>query len=262
MQPHVHPITYARSTITITFGDRAENHVGMQMIGEAATTGFSTEDLLQAGRQFQAAGFHCELYRINDMLPPGVEAEESSILIVRQALGACTEHTMFAELAALPVDTKILSRGKVLNKHARYNLVFDKEYQAPDYATGKGTVISYDQVPQLAALRDILPTFLGPLAANLVAEGNFYYHADTCGISFHGDGERRKVVALRLGQSMPLHYQWFQQCQPIGDRLELILHDGDLYVMSEYATGFNWKKRIIPTLRHAAGAPNYLIIKK
>ena len=119
MQPTVYPITYARSTITITFGDRAENHVGMQMIGEAATAGFSMDDLLQAGRQFQAAGYHCELLRLNDALPIDTEAAESSILIVRQALGMCTEHTLFAELATLSVDTKILSRGKVLNKHAR-----------------------------------------------------------------------------------------------------------------------------------------------
>jgi hypothetical protein len=35
-------------TITITFGDRAENHVGMQQLGLAAAEGFSYEDLAQA----------------------------------------------------------------------------------------------------------------------------------------------------------------------------------------------------------------------
>jgi len=33
-------------TITITFCDRAENHIGMQQIGSLADTGFSLDDLL------------------------------------------------------------------------------------------------------------------------------------------------------------------------------------------------------------------------
>jgi len=35
-------------TITITFGDRAENHVGMQKIGQLAENGFSIQDLENA----------------------------------------------------------------------------------------------------------------------------------------------------------------------------------------------------------------------
>jgi len=31
------------------------------------------------------------------------------------------------------------------------------------------------------------------------------------------------------------------------------LEDGDMYIMSEKASGFDWKKRSIYTLRHAAG---------
>lgn len=35
-----------------------------------------------------------------------------------------------------------------------------------------------------------------------------------------------------------------------------------MYIMSEKAVGYDWKKRKIPTLRHAAGADKYLIIKE
>jgi hypothetical protein len=31
-----------------------------------------------------------------------------------------------------------------------------------------------------------------------------------------------------------------------------------MYVMSEKAVGFDWKKRIVPTLRHAAGCDKYI----
>jgi len=61
---------------------------------------------------------------------------------------------------------------------------------------------------------------------------------------------------------MPFHFQWFQNSKPIGTRIKLILNHGDMYIMSEKAVGFDWKKRKIPTLRHAAGSEKYLTIKK
>ena len=103
--------------------------------------------------------------------------------------------------------------------------------------------------------------YLGNKAWNLEAEGNLYYDPSKCGISFHGDAERRKVVAVRLGGDLPLHYQWFQRSKPIGERMKFTLNHGDLYIMSEKAVGTDWKKRIKSTLRHAAGAEKYLKIK-
>ena len=74
------------------------------------------------------------------------------------------------------------------------------------------------------------------------------------------DSERKMVACIRLGASTPLHYQWFVQGAPVGKRVKLLLNHGDFYIMSEKATGFDWKKRIIPTLRHAAGADKFLKI--
>ena len=83
--------------------------------------------------------------------------------------------------------------------------------------------------------------------------------AGNCGIGFHGDGERSRVVGIRLGASMPLHFQWFEnRKEPIGERVRLMLHHGDLYVMSEKAVGRDARRRLVPVLRHAAGAPKYL----
>jgi hypothetical protein len=60
-----------------------------------------------------------------------------------------------------------------------------------------------------------------------------------------------------------LHYQWYTKSNPIGKRVELNINHGDIYVMSEKATGYDWKKRSLITLRHAAGAEKYLrIVKK
>jgi hypothetical protein len=54
----------------------------------------------------------------------------------------------------------------------------------------------------------------------LAAEGNYYYDSSKCGIGFHGDSERKKVIALRLsvGKCSPLHFQWFLMGKPVGKR--------------------------------------------
>ena len=117
-------------------------------------------------------------------------------------------------------------------------------------------------MPLLNKLREILPTYFGEKACNLYCEGNQYYDLEECGIGFHGDSERRIVIAARLGnESMPLHYQWFQKSLPIGERIKIMLNPGDVYLMSEKAVGTDWMKKLVPTLRHAAGAHKFLTIK-
>ena len=85
---------------------------------------------------------------------------------------------------------------------------------------------------------------------------------DICGIGYHGDSERRKVIAIRIGGSMPIHYQWFIKSRPIGGNVVIPLYDGDLYIMSEKAVGFDWKSNARYTLRHAAGPANFTDIQE
>ena len=80
-----------------------------------------------------------------------------------------------------------------------------------------------------------------------------YYDISKCGIGFHGDSERKKVIAGSLGASRPIHWQWYFNSKPIGKRIKFMLNDGDMYIMSEKTSGWDWKKRSILTLRHAAG---------
>jgi len=110
----------------------------------------------------------------------------------------------------------------------------------------------------LSLIRKKLAEFLVD-SEELVAEGNFYYDSSKCGVGFHGDEERKKVVGMRLstGGCAPLHYQWFKNKQPIGQRAVIPLDDGDLYVMSEKASGNDENKKQIPTLKHATGPAKF-----
>ena len=253
------------STITLTFGDQAENHVGMEQLGELVPEGegFQYEDLDRAYAFFAEQGSRVELYALHEAdeslpanLPPAY------LLVIRRATSLLLPRSsdtllLWAEQVALSADKKARMYGRVVNKHARWNLCFDEEGKEPDYAEGRGRVIAWDSVPLLRHVYQQFSTVFGPKAADLKGEGNYYYDIQQCGIGFHGDSERRKVIALRLGASLPLYYQWFLRGHPVGPRLAIPLHDGDMYVMSEKAVGTDWKKKTVYTLRHATGAEKF-----
>ena len=165
---------------------------------------------------------------------------------------------LYEELVKLEWDTKAFMYGKVVNKHARHNLCFDEEGQAPDYEAGKGRVVPWKDALLLKGFRNELSNYL-PEASELAAEGNYYYDVKKCGIGFHGDAERRRVIAIRMctGKCYPLHYQWFHKGNPIGKRVIVELSDRDLYVMSAKTVGTDWRKKLTPTLRHATGVDKF-----
>ncbi len=255
--------------ITLTYGDQAENHKGMQIIGQMAETGFNLQDLTTCKQRFEAAGNLCELIHLNQFLPaqlePNSTADPAYVLVVRGGVNTLlrginsNSDALFREQVALDWDSKAFMYGRVVNKHARHNLCYSEQAQEPDYAEGKGRIIGFDSVPLTKHIREKLPEFL-PNSDNLQCEGNHYFSTQTCGIGFHGDGERLKVVGVRIGNSNPLHYQWFYQSEAVGNRAIINLSHGDLYIMSQKAVGTDWKKKNIYTLRHAAGCDKYTTV--
>ncbi len=73
--------------------------------------------------------------------------------------------------------------------------------------------------------------------------GNLYYNNKKCGIGFHGDSERKRVIACSLGDRRPIHWQWYHKSKPIRERIKFEIGNGDMYIMSEKASGFDWKKK-------------------
>ena len=257
-----------KNTITITYGEQVENHAGMQKIGELSDKGFNLNDLTFAKNKFEENGCKCELINLRDKLSGDhyKNANDAYFLIIKNGVNVLLSdinkdvNDFYNEQNSLNTDKKAFMYGRVVNKKARHNLCFGAKSQEPDYENKKGTIISYDNVLLTKHIRDKLGEFVGDQAKNLNAEGNYYYDISKCGIGFHGDAERKKVIGIRLGLNMPLHFQWFYNSIPVGERSIFDFDNGDIYIMSEKTTGFDWKKRKILTLRHAAGCKNFLNI--
>jgi hypothetical protein len=252
------------SAITLTLCDRAENHVGMEQIGALSTEGFLTKDLNMVKKKLDE---YTEIFKLKCVEEDGeeIEVDEAYILIIKDGVNVLCDgklDELKKEQFGLKPDSKAFMYGRVVNKHARHNLCFDVKGHEPDYEKKMGTVISYDDVPLTKLLKERVEKLLGSKGKDLACEGNYYYDIKKCGIGFHGDAERRKVIGVRLGDSIPLHFQWFFKGKSIGKRIEFMLNDGDMYIMSDKAVGFDWKKRNIKTLRHAAGCSKFLEIKE
>lgn len=284
------------STYSLTFGNRGENHKGMQIIDNGvkiSKEGFSCQELKQFNEKLQKSSYKTELIDLtsllNDTIKDGVSnnklsspVEEASILIVRNFLQTYYEdivpvdnnvesnnvdekfynhgdfiiESLYEEISEQECDSKAKMYGRVVNKHARHNLVYADFDQEADYEEGKGTVINFEHMHYLNDIRKSLFLIFGDKAKNLIAEENYYY-SNECGIGWHGDSEREIVICIRLGVSMKLCYNWFLNSKAIGKKLTKMLHHGDLYIMSKKAVGTDWKKRNIPTLRHSAGNSKY-----
>lgn len=221
-------------TITVTFGDRAENHVGMEIIGtKLENNSFLTD--LDKFHEYYLAGYNCEQYDISQNIAP------AEILIVRNF--APNHKKLMEELRALDWDRKAKMYGRVCEKRIRYNLIFADFEQEPDYEKGKGRVYDFADLPLLSSVRQHLEQDLQEVTGReipIVGEGNYYYNNKCC-INYHGDTERKMVIGLRLGSPMRLLYQWHKKKETYGKEMEFTLNPGDLYIMSSKAIGNDWK---------------------
>jgi hypothetical protein len=247
-----------KSTITLTFSESVENHAKMQIIGNKAKRGYSVELLKNLSEKY--GGEYIDLrgwLPIDVQIDETIEKEEAGILIIRngvEKIFGIKKEEIYEEQKNLEADKKCFMYGRVVNKHARHNLCFSDFSQEPDYENKKGRVIDFkdDRVKLTKMVRDGLVE-LGEGFEKLNAEGNYYYDIEKTFIGFHGDGERRCVVGVRIGESFPLHYQWYYKSEKIGEMCTLKLNGGDVYIMSEKAVGNDWKIKNKYTLRHAAG---------
>lgn len=253
-------------TITLTFGDCAENHRGMQSMGKMANSGITNEELEQIKNHIETiANLECEIINLDQIPTTKINTTfpSAKLLIIRNGIKLFNESSatdsnistrLYQEQCHFERDKKAFMYGRVVNKKARHNLCFSDFDQDPNYASGKGTVINFKRTPILNKIRMELPTIMQcHKVAELQCEANYYYDIDKTYIGFHGDTERRIVVGLRLGATFPLHYQWYYSHNPVSTIETILLNDGDMYIMSDKAVGYDWKQGSKYTLRHAAG---------
>lgn len=254
---------------SVTICESGENHTGMEIIGEKADEGFTVNELLYTQKHLQTAGAETKYYDLKTLgLTDDEErfnrADEAGILIIKNGVSVFGSNAVdFREsMKSINCDKEYwdVRRGRKLNKRARHNVCFANKSQEPDIDNKKGTIININSQEQLKCVMDNLHLYLGEKSINLIAELNHYYNVSKCGIGYHGDTERRIVICVRLGATIPMHFHWYENSKRVGKMMVIPdLEEGDMYIMSDKAGGWDWKlrKNNRLTLRHAAGCGKY-----
>uniref|UniRef100_A0A7S1AYP6 Alpha-ketoglutarate-dependent dioxygenase AlkB-like domain-containing protein n=1 Tax=Noctiluca scintillans TaxID=2966 RepID=A0A7S1AYP6_NOCSC len=253
----------------ITFGEVSILHTGSAQIGGGMRErGFSVNRLRTLAATFAEVGCNAELVMISDALPEELRTDnEAAALVLRNGVekilgNAGAPDALWQEQESeVRYDTKYWDsrRSRTLNKRARHNVVFGDESVEPSADFRRFTVKAFSALPHLSALRTALSDRLGPEAQGLNAEGNLYFE-DASGIGFHGDGERKIVVCVSLGSPSVLRFHWRlpNSSEHTFEPVDITVHHGDIYIMSEKATGFDWRSRSRVRVVHAAGSSKYI----
>ena len=255
-------------TISLKFGDAGKNHWGMEIIGNKKNVGdgFTKKDLddIYGRMRMLGLGGNCETYCLNDLLKGENEKKQRTkkayIMIIRNAmktnlLNEVEFEEMKKEMNSFEWDTKCFDiRSGVTTKNVRHNVCFNKEGQEPDYEKGKGRIVGFNTLKYFNKMRQNLKLLIGEKMEEMICEGDKYYDTSKCGNKWHGDEDRREVIGCRIGEEMDLCFNWYFNELPVGEKLELLLQDGDIYIMSEKAVGTDWIENNIYTLKHAVNS--------
>ena len=120
--------SFPQQTYTLTFSERVENHVGMEILGKQVAQGFSEERVAQLAKQFDG-----ELVSLRGS---NQERPEAYLCIFRDGLTKLLDvdpDLVFQEQQSLKKDTRALMKGRLVNKRARYKkpieIISREEYQ-------------------------------------------------------------------------------------------------------------------------------------
>lgn len=251
----------------LTLGEQSEIHVGCPIIGDGlAEEGFTVEELVKFSKEFKDS----KLVLLHKELPKNKQkGNEAAVLLIKGGVNTIMKDEFYADKMMKEQDSIKYDkfyfdsrRKKKFNKIARHNTIFSSVSIEHNEDYSQSTVIGYNRVPYFAKLRARLPEVFGKKAEALNSEGNHYYDKK-CGISWHGDGERKKVICCSLGTPTMLKFYWRQPKEsiPCSKIFEFYVEHGDIYIMSGKATGWDWLKRSKYRVVHAAGAEKYVKIK-
>lgn len=221
--------------------------------------GFTEQDLINIAYLFHGKA---TLYKV----PGGPNA---NVLVLR---GVGMEHdACFQEITSIPeafVDKHMWMYGQCKEKKSRVNSNYADVQQEghmdhPDPAQRVPSLLHFGK--HLQDVRNLL-TRIGQLVEvdtkNLYGEVNHYLKSKTIqGIGEHMDKERNMVAGLCLGTMVRyICFQAYKGAIPIGPKLKIDLHPGDMYFMDINAKGTGSMMK--PHVKHHAtggtGSDKYL----
>lgn len=156
-------------------------------------------------------------------------------------------NNLYQTLLAIDWDKKILLRNKVVNRVGKYAISIDDTGKEPNYEENKYRVIAYDDVEEVRDLKDNLSKIFKQ--DRLSCKGEYNYNHEKLKLKYQG-AKVNNMMCIHLGDPIQMSFKWYFANKPASDSMEFTLNHGDLYIMSEKATGHDYKLKKNPILKH------------
>lgn len=248
------------SSLIVTASDCVPNGAGM--FGEELGFGVLTKrDILRMSSKLSARGLTPTIHIFDH--PNGKEA--AYILECPKFAQTCFENEdeyqeMFANLANLEYSTtRVVNGRQVPFAHYHELIINSGEQQLFQEPGSKLHVMS--NVDKFEKMFGALQTLSGLRNSTLATNVHRFFHTDFSGEFFKGKNKGTYgTFKIFMGASpLPLSFQYFQNGEPVGDRLKLTPENGGLLVLCERASGVGWRNHNACCVRHAIGNERFAV---
>ena len=245
----------SEESYTVLFGDCVGVH-SAPLTGRVADHGFSVAHLRKVASELCEKGIDAEIVDLTPYCEHS-NPEEACVLIIRGYDPSLANESLRC-VREIEYDTFTYAYNSVKHAHSRHMVYAAAGRREAQKDKGLHTVLPWSDLNVLDTARKWVTEALGTTDVQSACILK-YPNINSCGIRWHGDGERRQTILYRLGNNSsrrPLHLQWYMNYNAISKPITIPLHHGDFLVSSAKAVGFDWKTKSIPTLRHATGFLN------
>lgn len=251
------------SSIHLMFCDIANHGDKMQNVGLICDSGFTNENL--SLYQKNLGSDIATIYNVKDCLPRTLmEIPDCYVLVIKDYFEdyvddlwetlMTNEASQGTKITGVNWDSTRIKDGKIINNNLGYKLIFTDlrgswKYPFSPY-DNRGTVYNSNFLPSLSHIQTTLQAQLGYLP---VVDGTLYYNTDECFTPLHQVKDRKKLVGLGLGETVPLQFKWFHSNIPCSETMSIPIDHGDLYIISQAAAGIHKEKQTKLFLKYGVG---------
>ena len=263
---------------------------------------WSADENRRVTEMLNALGFGAHLVELNQMLPPGVAAEEANLFVWKScAIDLNIDSDVMYEnqqnvekdkvkwsRRANTMDKDGKPRNGLQNKIARHNsCITDLEepindpentvigehfvkHPHPKNVAIKYTNYGFEAFPELKKFRWRLAAILGPFGYKVF--GQFFelnhYYDKKCGIGRHGDiergvGDSRGMVnCFKLGYEIPLLFSWYHKTKPIGLAHALASDEVGLFPLVHFKKAKKWETSTVAAVVKLGHGSYYMMSGK
>jgi hypothetical protein len=169
--------------------------------------------------------------------------EIATILVIPNYI----KNDLYQTLLSVDWDKKVLLRNKVVNRIGKYVISIHDEAQEPNYEQGQYRVLSYNELEDLKVVKNNVNKIVNQ--NNLLCKGDYNYNHEKLKLKYQG-GKVNNMICIHLGDPIQLSYKWFFSNKAVSESTGFTLNHGDLYIMSEKATGHDYKLKKNPILKY------------